>query len=227
MTAVWERSRHAGTDLLMLLALADFSDDQGNSYPSVPTLAEKCRMKLRNANYILKALQTSGELQVRANEGPKGTNRYRIVLEALTGVQSLAGMQRSAGVQSTVATPAMECTRPLQPIAPEPSLNRQEPSRRSARKRSTPSTALNEADLQREGVQAQHATDWIQVRKAKRSPLTPTAWAAFKREATKAGISVDAAVQFTVEAGWQGFKADWYSDRKAKQRADPFDGVAL
>ena len=130
MTAVWERSRHPGTELLMLLALADFSDDQGNSYPSVSTLATKCRMKVRNAGYILKVLQDSGELEVRANEGPKGTNRYRIVVSALGGVQGVAGVgvQHSAGLQSSVATPAIQRRLPLQRIADEPSLNRQEPS---------------------------------------------------------------------------------------------------
>ena len=36
MARVWEFSSHAGTDLLMLLALADFADDDGNAYPAVP-----------------------------------------------------------------------------------------------------------------------------------------------------------------------------------------------
>jgi hypothetical protein len=149
MTAVWEGSRHTGTDLLMLLALADFSDDQGNSYPAVTTLARKCRMHQRNANYILKALQASGELQVRRNEGPKGTNRYRIVLDAM-GMQRLAGVQgvapcnpASPPLQSSVDTPVMHCAKPLQPIADEPSLNRQEPSknRQGARSRGRGSSA--------------------------------------------------------------------------------------
>jgi len=148
MTQVWDRSRHTGTDLLMLLALADFSDDQGHSYPAVSSLAAKCRMQPRNANYILKVLQESGELEVRANAGPKGTNRYRIVLAALGGVQSVAGVrevtgvqgvagagvqagaevQSSAPLQSSVGTPAIQRRLPLQPIADEPSLNRLEPS---------------------------------------------------------------------------------------------------
>ena len=31
MAKVWESSRHAGSDLLMLLAIADFADDDGNA----------------------------------------------------------------------------------------------------------------------------------------------------------------------------------------------------
>ena len=104
MARVWADSTQAGTDLLMLLAIADFSDDDGNAYPAVPTLAKKCRMSTRNANFILTALKASGELQVRANEGPKGTNRYRIVL----------------GAQGTPLKPASppKAPRPLKPTSP-------------------------------------------------------------------------------------------------------------
>lgn len=79
MARVWDQSTHAGTELLMLLAIADFADDDGNAYPAVSTLATKCRMSARNANFILTALRTSGELEIRTNEGPRGTNRYRVV----------------------------------------------------------------------------------------------------------------------------------------------------
>ena len=74
MARVWEMSQQSGSHLLMLLAIADFSDDDGNAYPAVQTLAQKCRMKPRNANVILASLRASGELEVRQNEGPRGTN---------------------------------------------------------------------------------------------------------------------------------------------------------
>lgn len=138
MARVWAESKHSGTELLMLLAIADFSDDDGRAYPSVAGLAEKCRMKPRNANYILAALQASGELRVRLNQGPKGKNLYQIVFAAMArgvqvsaGVQAGAGVQSCAGVQSVAQTPAMDCAKPLHPIAAEPSLNHQEPSGRS------------------------------------------------------------------------------------------------
>lgn len=132
MARVWAGSRHGGTELLMLLAIADFADDEGNAYPAVQTLADKCRMGSRNANYILTALRESGELEVRLNEGPRGANRYRIVLESL-GVQPISGVQAVAGVQCSSSTPAMGCTdpcntvpHPLQPIADKPSLTTKE-----------------------------------------------------------------------------------------------------
>jgi hypothetical protein len=143
LTTVWDGSRHSATNLLMLLAIADFADDAGRAYPSVAGLAAKCRMKPRNANYILADLQRSGELRVLQNKGPSGKNLYQIVFSAMTrksvaplqdgaGVQSGAGLQGGAGLQSLAPTPAMDCAKPLQPIAAEPSLNRQEPSTSSS-----------------------------------------------------------------------------------------------
>lgn len=139
MARVWADSKHAGSELLMLLAIADFADDDGNAYPAVGTLAAKCRMKTRNANYVLRALTAGGELQVNANAGPRGTNRYRIVLSAL-GLQPVAGVQCSAPLQSSVATPAIHGIEPLHPVADEPSMNHQEPKReqRPAPKRRIP-----------------------------------------------------------------------------------------
>lgn len=127
MARVWELSQHRGNDLLMLLAIADFADDEGNAYPSVQTLAQKCRMKARNTTAILTAIRKSGELEVRPNEGPKGTNRYRIVLPSRP-LQKRAGVQIHAGMQKRAAPPAETCRKPLQNPADEPSVNHQEPS---------------------------------------------------------------------------------------------------
>lgn len=142
ITQVLEASQHAGTELLMLVVLADYSDDDGNSYPAVASLARKCRMTSRNANYILSTLQASGELRVLKNEGPKGTNRYRIML-AQMGRQALkqasplkaasppeAGFTPEAAftLKPASATPEAGFPKPLKPTSDEPSLNRQEPS---------------------------------------------------------------------------------------------------
>lgn len=130
ISQVLEKSVHAGTNLLMMIVLADYSDDDGNSYPSVASLARKCRMQPRNAIYILKSLQDSGELRVLKNEGPKGCNRYRIMLAALGSkpLQPIAPLQRSAPLQSGAQGGAILGRKGVHPIAPEPSLNRQEPS---------------------------------------------------------------------------------------------------
>lgn len=125
MTRVWELSQHCGSDLLMLLAIADFSDDNGNAYPSVPTLAEKCRMTPRNANLILANLKKSGELVVKQNEGPKGTNRYMIRLQT---PEARFTPEESFTLKPVSSTPEAGFPKPLKPTSDEPSENHQEPS---------------------------------------------------------------------------------------------------
>jgi len=138
MAAVWKGSQHSGSALLMMLAIADFSDDKGFAFPSVATLAEKTRMRPRNANYLLSELQRSGELSIRLGAGRSGTNLYRILLDRLEGLQQGAGLHPSAGVQAAAGLQpsargaAPSCTPPLQPSADKPSLNHQEPSDTSA-----------------------------------------------------------------------------------------------
>lgn len=134
ITRVLDSSQHAGSELLMLVVLADYSDDDGNSYPAVASLARKCRMTRRNGNYVLNALQASGELRALKNKGPRGTNRYRIMLDALGPPPPLKPVspQKSASpLKPTSLTPEAGFPKPLKPASDEPSLNRQEPSNRS------------------------------------------------------------------------------------------------
>lgn len=63
--------------------------------------------------------------------------------------------------------------------------------------------------------------DWLAVRKAKRAPLTETAWSQVRREAGKAGISLDAALRLMVEHSWQGISADWEAVQAAAGKAPP------
>lgn len=55
--------------------------------------------------------------------------------------------------------------------------------------------------------------DFLQIRKAKRSPLTATALAGIEREAAKAGIGLQQALEVCCESGWAGFRADWFANR--------------
>lgn len=165
MARVWDHSTQSGTHLLMLLAIADFADDDGRAYPSVATLAKKCRMQPRNANVILAALRASGELDVRIGHGPHGTNLYRVCMTP-EGLQKRAGVQERAGVQGIAATPAKDCSTPCKGLldtpardctqtTSEPSENHQEPKRvrakratRSPVKRSLPDDFAISAQVQ-------------------------------------------------------------------------------
>lgn len=73
-------------------------------------------------------------------------------------------------------------------------------------------------DLVQLGVEAQHAVDWLKVRKAKRAGNTQSALKALIREAGKAGITIAAAVEMAAERNWQSFQAEYIAG-KGKQGA--------
>lgn len=87
---VWKHSKQRGSALLLMLALADYADENGYSYPSVGTLARKTRMGERNVQKLLQKLQTEKEIVVKVGDGvntPTGaTNLFQI--NGLTGVNA-------------------------------------------------------------------------------------------------------------------------------------------
>lgn len=78
MSHVWKQSRAKGGDLLVLLAIADFSDDSGTAFPSVSTLSQKARLDSRNVQRSIRRLITAGELTLSERQGPHGTNLYQV-----------------------------------------------------------------------------------------------------------------------------------------------------
>jgi hypothetical protein len=134
MTHVWKHSKHKGSCLLVLLAIADHCHDDGaGAFPSVWALAKKIRMKVRNTQIIIHRLEASGELRVDYQAGPNGVNMYRIPLEM--GGANFAPLQQDApgGMQANTPGGAKDDTHGVQGNAPiiimEPSINHQgEPS---------------------------------------------------------------------------------------------------
>jgi len=62
-----------------------------------------------------------------------------------------------------------------------------------------------------EGIDKQKANDWLILRKAKRLPLTVSAWADTKAEGEKVGLTPADTVAHAVNSNWAGFKASWYA----------------
>jgi hypothetical protein len=60
-----------------------------------------------------------------------------------------------------------------------------------------------------EGLDPKVWQDFIAIRKAKRSPLTQTALEGIRREASKAGVSLEDGLRTCCERGWQSLKAEW------------------
>ena len=98
-----------------------------------------------------------------------------------------------------------------QPINQEP-INT-EPAAPASASRKPTEVVVTLDDLVAEGVDAQHAKDWLIVRKDKGAKkLTLTAWDAVKSEAEKAGMTPAQAVKTAAERTWQGFRASWLDE---------------
>jgi len=98
--AVWDGYPGGGSDLLALLALADWADDDGRCFPSMQRIADKMRLSKSQAQRAVHRLIDSGFVQVVGNEfgGPPGaTRQYRIVLSALTGRTDATGSAHATG----------------------------------------------------------------------------------------------------------------------------------
>lgn len=78
MTAVWKSSPHKGEALIVLLALADWANDQGECWPSMPVIAQKARITEQAARRIIKRLETDGSVEVERGGGAGVKNQYRI-----------------------------------------------------------------------------------------------------------------------------------------------------
>lgn len=79
MSWVIEKSHQKGSNLLVLLMIANHADTTGRSaYPAVGTLAAESRLSERGVRYILAKLERSSELVIERDAGPYGTHLYSL-----------------------------------------------------------------------------------------------------------------------------------------------------
>lgn len=78
MSLIWKFSKQEGTALLMLLAIADHANDEGICWPSVQTLANKCRLSKRQATRLIQKLESEGELVIDQGGGRGHSNLYKV-----------------------------------------------------------------------------------------------------------------------------------------------------
>lgn len=82
MMHVWQHSRQRGSALVVMLALADMANDDGECYPGKAKLSVKCRLTIRNLTLTLKKLEEAGELSItqRRVGNFQQSNVYKILL---------------------------------------------------------------------------------------------------------------------------------------------------
>ena len=192
MNEVWDMN-YPDSQKIVMLALADQSNDAGECWPSISTLARRCSKSERTIQAAIRDLENSGDL-TRFNRA--GTScMYRLhprsdrTPSKFTGVQPLGGEGCS------------RCTLTTN----EPPLNLEKNIGRAKSK--------NHQIEKPDDISDQVWSDFITMRKRKKSDLTITAVNRIRTEATRAGWSMEEAIAECVTRGWQGFKADWVKPR--------------
>lgn len=149
MTLVWDRFRGSGSDLVVMLALADWCNDSGESlHPSIGAVARKARLSESQARRVLRSLEEHGYLSVIGNHNggaPGQTRQYRLNVDRLlqddmfdtgsadatrkcspTGGANATRKRALTGCEdatpSADATPRTGAHRRVSPMTPEPSL---------------------------------------------------------------------------------------------------------
>lgn len=93
MSLVWERAPYSSGSLLVLLALADWSNEEGISWPSMETLATKTRIERRSAQRIVRQLASDGYIKIEEGGGRGKQHRYIIQTEKMTNCRPLCELQ--------------------------------------------------------------------------------------------------------------------------------------
>ena len=112
MTQTWKVSQQQGGALLILLAIADFADDEGMAYPSISTLAKKARLSRRHTQRILRRLVRVKELIIHPGKGQHGSNLYQV---------TLCQGDNMSGVTSDAQGGDISCQEGVTPMSPKPS----------------------------------------------------------------------------------------------------------
>lgn len=214
MSACWPLQMPP-TQKAVLISLADNANDHGECWPSISTIAERTCFSERAVQNAIKWLEAEQVLFADRSNGRH--TRYVIVpsnyigenpRRSCTPTNAPPAPPQELHPAAGAPVPPQEIPKPPQQVRLPPQQvpsNRKEPSRTV---RSNRNTSPPPADLLPE-VPPKLVADFLVVRKAKKLPLTETAVDGLRREAKKAGLTLEAAIRLCCERGWASLRADW------------------
>ena len=191
----------------LLIARQTTGWQRESDYISVSQFQEKTKIKDKRTIYaVIDELEQAGLITTERELGI--TNKFYLVRNApstsskkCTQLQEMQPVAKNAtGVvaKNAPSTSSKKCTSHKNNI--NTPLN-------TIKKTSQKNTALSL--LAEFGITGQLADDFITHRKSKKATITETALNGYKREADKAGITLEEAIAIAIERDWRGFNASW------------------
>jgi hypothetical protein len=113
MTSVWDDARtQAHSELLVLLALADWANDEGHCWPTISALATKARLSERAVQQILGRLAATGRIRRIQGGGRGRANQYQVVTARNGAPGTVNAIHRKENTES-------EAPKEMHPLGPE------------------------------------------------------------------------------------------------------------
>ena len=168
--AVWQNGPTERNQFNVLQALADYANDEGgNIFPSIPTLADKCRMSSSTVIRALDGLVAGGWITRKRRRN--AVNTYQIVVDRLSGYVNLTQPEPAAAPEDVNLTPLdmSNCNPGYVNLTPDPititnHLKEEEEAHAPAIE---PAVALREHFVKRTAIQPNDRTgtyerDWLE-----------------------------------------------------------------
>lgn len=192
MSQIWDSGPSDRSELVVMLALADYANDDGECWPSMAGIAQKARMTERGAQKILRRLEEAGWLKVETGGGRGGKNHY--VIQAQNGeLHSVNGEHRMKEKPRTAEH------KPRTGVHKTPNTGSPEPSRTIKE----PSIDKNVRDALCSVLRPETADAYIAHRKAKGAKITDKAAELIARKLSK-HPNPDAVAEESIANGWTG-----------------------
>lgn len=209
MTLAWKSDFSTGQKMV-LLALCDNANDQGECYPSITMLAEKCSISRASIFEHLDVLEKSGAVTKHSRSGRSTiykidpsrfcTSPKSVLVRNLDSTRLKSGLPPVQNLDSTRPDSGHITIK-------EPSI---EPSSKQKSKSAPLCVAV--LVLIENGFDESTAKEFIDYKSRMKAPLTARAWADHLAESAKAGWRPLAAAEKVMAKSWKGFEAKYVAN---------------
>lgn len=216
----------------VLVALADCASNEGwEAHPSTAHLAKATGQDRKTVLANLKRLREWGFIEDTGER--RGATGQVIVYRINRAENGTVKEARNRNSTESGTVPKTDSKSPVFPgkesrfSAKQAQKRDTEPSEpsgtvKATKRKSAPATAVARPDE----VQEQVWSDWLQLRKAKKAPVTETVLRQARAESAKAGLPLNRFLEIWCARGSQGLQADWLKphERSRPSAAASFHG---
>lgn len=212
---VWKGYPNGGSELIVLLALADWADEQGGRlYPSIRAIASKTHLSESQARRVVHGLINDEFVMVIGNQtggAPGSTRNYRVNIEKLRACMDATPTASTHDTPKEGERACMDAREGLHGCAETASTHDTQyviETPIDVKEENAQSLNVTGSQPRKAGITLKNFLDQCQQRGEKPIPEDDVVWA----YAEKVGISDE-----MISAAWTEFKLYWLSEQKRKK----------